>query len=65
MSKKLFSFFMAFFLLFSVGTGCRENPPAAPQDARRNLSAYEFSMASLSATDKFGREDRPDGIPED
>ena len=54
MSKKLFSFFMAFFLLFSVGAGCRENPPAAPQEARRNLSAYEFSMASLSATDKFG-----------
>lgn len=52
---------MAFFLLFSVGTGCRENPPAAPQDARRNLSAYEFSMASLSATDKFGREIAPMG----
>ncbi|MBS6463922.1 MAG: hypothetical protein KH436_03185 [Firmicutes bacterium] len=61
MSKKLFSFFMAFFLLFSVGAGCRENPPAAPQDARRNLSAYEFSMASLSATDKFGREIAPMG----
>lgn len=52
---------MAFFLLFSVGAGCRENPPAAPQDARRNLSAYEFSMASLSATDKFGREIAPMG----
>lgn len=52
---------MAFFLLFSVGAGCRENPPAAPQDARRNLSAYEFSMASLSATDKFGREITPMG----
>lgn len=52
---------MAFFLLFSVGAGCRENPPAAPQDARRNLSAYEFSMASLSATDKFGREIAPVG----
>lgn len=52
---------MAFFLLFSVGAGCRENPPAAPQEARRNLSAYEFSMASLSATDKFGREIAPMG----
>lgn len=52
---------MAFFLLFSVGAGCRENPPAATQDARRNLSAYEFSMASLSATDKFGREIAPMG----
>lgn len=52
---------MAFFLLFSVGAGCRENPPPAPQDARRNLSAYEFSMASLSATDKFGREIAPMG----
>ena len=52
---------MAFFLLFSVGAGCRENPPAAPQDARRNLSAYEFSMASLSATDKLGREIAPMG----
>ena len=52
---------MAFFLLFSVGAGCRENPPAAPQDARRNLCAYEFSMASLSATDKFGREIAPMG----
>ena len=38
-----------------------QNPPAAPQDARRNLSAYEFSMASLSATDKFGREIAPMG----
>lgn len=60
MSKNCFPFSWRFSAV-SVGAGCRENPPAAPQDARRNLSAYEFSMASLSATDKFGREIAPMG----
>lgn len=52
---------MAFFLLFPWGRGAGRILPPRRRTRAGNLSAYEFSMASLSATDKFGREIAPMG----
>ena len=58
MKKKLMSMTLAACLAFSFA-GCDKG--ATIPDARRYLSEQEFSMASLTATDKFGQSFSPMG----
>lgn len=39
--------------------GCGGNPTVQERDARRNLTPFAFSMASLTATDDYGRSVTP------